>query len=298
MTTERTELQHTLQPDQFRTRDIADWAHFPYLHLLLGFGPGVMETLGEKICGLRNVFVHVVPNAMPSKLVIEYVENCWEQWPVPGFTPSLMIEYASPKNFARFTENGDEASAFYARNCGPHDLCVDGWRVAHQGFGVDCVFMLQQQKKNLRPELIEEMKNRGLDYARGTGKRADRPDRQRTPDEQEFAKFVSVWKQEYIIRRLDILLRLPSSRPPDWGELVRRHAREDFGKTTQSEVRAARTKHDGRVRKKRTRDQLIESACRAVAHREASAAVFDSTWETVFAFSHEHGLVQAAQKNA
>ncbi len=216
-----------LQPENYRNDpDVPMWAHFPRLHLLLGWGPGIWETVGAGIAGLRHVFLPAAEGktAPPIAAVIDWRDRYYMFSKLRDCAPSLEIEGVGAQCVRyRLDDLGIQPVNAPCAHGRPHAIVPDGeYRIRHECGDAGVVLTLERRTKSLKAEHRAKMESLGLAYGPGTGKRDERPDGQRTPAEQSFAAHVAKSKAAYVERRTKELLKDPGTRPADFAERATR----------------------------------------------------------------------------
>lgn len=266
---------YVLQPDGFRVDDVPAWVHFPKLHLLLGWGPGLWETLEARIAGLRHVFAPTPADSTgpPIAGVMDWRYNYHQFSVLREHAPSLAVEGVGAA-CVRFDFGPDGGVIAKPHPCGSgasHPIVPDGeYRVRHDFGDAGVSLTLERRTKALKPAFREKLAALGLEYAPGTGKRDAKPDGRRTSAEQAFVEHVSRMKAAYVTKRTKELIKEPSRRPADFDERVAAHARARLGEIQ-------RKKRDGRGMPKRPwkHDDLIARICGEIARLEATDLLFD-----------------------
>lgn len=266
---------YVLQPDAFRVDDVPAWVHFPKLYLLLGWGPGLWETLGGRIAGLRQVFTPTPDgqSGPPIAGVMDWRYNYHQFSALRDHAPSLAVEGVGA-TCVRFEFGPDGRVVAAPHQCShgkPHVIVPDGeYRLRHDIGDAGISLTLERRTKSLKPSFREKLTALGLAYAPGTGKRDAKPDGRRTPPEQAFVELVSRMKSSYVAKRTKELIKEPSRRPADFDERVAAHARTRLGEIQ-------RRKRDGRGLPKRPwkHDDLVARVCGEIARLEATDMLFD-----------------------
>lgn len=266
---------YVLQPDAYRVDDVPAWVHFPKLHLLLGWGPGLWETLGGRLAGLRQVFAPITDDRAgpPIAGVMDWRYNYHQFSALREHAPALTVEGVGTTcvRFEFGRDGGIEARPHRCGHDAPHAIVPDGeYAVSHACGDAGVVLTLERRTKSLKPAFREKLAALGLTYAPGTGKRDARPDGLRTPAEQAFVEQVSRMKSAYVAKRKKELIREPGRRPVDFDERVAAQVRRRLGETQ-------RNKRDSRGLPKRPwkQDDLIAHVCGEIAHLEATDLLFD-----------------------
>jgi hypothetical protein len=273
---------HTLQPVEFRGNpEVPQWVHFPRLHLLLGWGPGLRETLRGSVCGLRHVFLIKPADALhtrPSvnKVIIDYQKYYGRKNLFNGHEPTLNIEgVGETSDFYRLDFSGLYLVKTTCTHGMRHDIVPEAdYVVRHEctlSFGPSII--LERRTRTLNAEYREKMEELGLTHEHGTGKYNARPDGMRTPEEQLFAKWVSEKKILFINRRTDELYkdgRGRSKRPADFDDRRSAVARSRLG-----EINRGKRDATGAPKRPLAPEELTLLTCKKIACGEAANMMFD-----------------------
>lgn len=287
------DLDVIIQPESFRLNpQWPAWAFFPNLRLLLGWGEGLWEVLGDRMAAVRTVFVRgqrpqtPVPPGM-NEFVAWREDYDSVRPPMPFYARSV-----TDVNCMRIASN--EVCFHYG---GP-SICPDAgchhpleanqaYRIARL-VGADGVvsIVIERRSKTLSPVYQAKMEEFGLVHEHGVGKRTSpkladerRIRRQRNSNEQAFAQHMSLMKNTYRERRLDELLLDAASRPPDFLVEMARQARYRL------ELMAQGFKNEmGLPHAMYTKDELLFATAIAIADTEATALAHDYAWTPVLGF--------------
>lgn len=278
--------QILLQPSDFRAvTDVPMWAHFPRLHLLLGWGPGIWETIGAGLAGLRHVFLPVGDGRQnpPVASVMDWRDNYYQFSHIRDHAPSLSVEGVG-RECVRFVFGKDgsvETAPVPCPDRKPHVIAPDGeYRVRHVFEEAGPTFTLERRTRSLKPEYRQKLESLGLSYAPGVGKRDAKPDGQRNAAEQAFVEQVSRMKASFIEKRTKELFKDPAKRPSDFADRRAAHARRRMGEIE-------RRKRDGSGKPKRpyAPEDLDRYTCGEIARIEARDLMFDHGSVAVCALS-------------
>lgn len=248
-----------LQPEGFRAEsDVPEWVHFPLLHLLLGWGPGVWETIGDGIAGLRHVFlpVHAAARRPPIAAVIDWRDRYYMFSKLREQAPPLVIEGVGGRNVLfDLGDGGLKTADAPCADGAAHVIVPDGeYLVLHEHGEAGSVITLARRTKALKAEYRAKL------AALGSAEDAART----------FAAHVAKTKATYVERRTKELLKDAARRPPDFGERMAAHVRSRMGEIE-------RRKRDGLGRPKRPYppDELLRRTCGEIARTEATDLMFD-----------------------
>ncbi len=283
-------LEFIQQPWGFRRdKTQPDWLHFPRLRLLLGWGPGIREYFRKSsLSGLRTI---VIPESADISrpplvwLMTWYDEHFLFNTRLRENAPPLAVFSAGKQNQCfrlgdeglHKTELDSTIKGLFPVSTSPefgvrHAVDDDGSRL-----------VLVQRSKRLKAKYQERMKQFGLVYAPGTGKRDNSPDDQRTPSEQHFVEFISAIKHEYIEKRARELEKHPGLRPPNYEERRKAHIRSRLG-----EMQRGKCDREGRSKRPYTEEALTKRVCGEIARLESTNEMYDFTWIDVYAFHPPH----------
>ncbi len=260
---------HVLQPEGFRAEDdVPEWVHFPRLHLLLGWGPGIWETIDAGIAGLRHVFLPADPDRHrpPIASVIDWRDRYYMYSKLREQAPALVIEGVGPRN-VRYDlgDGGVTASGSPCARGAMHPVVPDGeYAVRHAFEDGDAILTLARKTRVLKAEHRAKLESLG-----------------RTPDAAPaFAAYASRIKAAYAERRVKELLKEPAKRPADFAERMAARARSRMGEME-------RRKRDGRGRPKLPypQDELARCTCVEIARLEATDLMFDCGFKDVCVLS-------------
>lgn len=297
------ELDPIIQPEEFRADGgPPDWVFFHGLRLLLGWGDGLWETLGDGLSRIRTVFVihHAAQMALQKELesLFEWIDGYDADRPPMPFYARVLHD----KGHACTCAYANDVCKAYA---GPPSHALHGpeayhpieanenYRVAH-GVSEDHLPYLRVEKraKTLKPEFQDTMAEFGLAHARGVGRRSDpkpagekRVRRQRKQAEQAFAAHVEGLKKAYREERYLQLLADPASRPPRFLVAMAEQARLRL-----EDVARGKNGQDGLPYAPHTGDELLARTAHAIASAEATDLAFDYAWTPVVRFDRR-GLV-------
>lgn len=269
--------QFLLQPDAYRSvRDAPQWVHFPRLHLLLGWGPGLWETLDMALAGLRHVFLPFPTDAKHppvAGLMITRDDYYQLSTKIREHAPSLVVEGVGP-DCVRYGFDRDgrpEPRLAPCKHGKPHVIVPDGeYRVRHAFDEGGATFTLERRTKALKKEYRDKLASLGLAYASGVGKRDTKSDGLRTPAEQAFAAHVAKSKTEYVECRAMQMFADPKVRPADFDERKAAHVRSRMG-----EMDRGKRDKQGVPKRPRTEDDLVRYTCGEIARLEATQLMFD-----------------------
>ncbi len=267
------------QPIKFRDRELVPkWVHFPRLRLLLGWGPGLRETLGSSVSGLRDVIIPENAGIIrpPLKwLMTKYDEHYLFNTRLCEIAPQLsIIGVGAQCHSYRLDDTGLVKVDLNIPKNGHFSIVSDpeyAVRYANDEQGV--VLTVLRRTRHLKKKYQVQMKQLGLAYASGTGKWSKNPDSQRTPNEQRFAEFLSAVKREYIEKRVRDLEKEPRLRPPDFDGRCKARVRSRLG-----EIQRGKRDADGKNKHPYTEEALIRGTCIEIARREATDATYDFAW--------------------
>ncbi len=269
--------QFLLQPESFRASiDVPQWAHFPRLHLLLGWGPGIWETLDTAVFGLRHAFVpHPLNHKHPpiAGVMICRADYYQLSTSIREHAPSLVVEgVGADCVLYGFDDVGRPAPRPAPCKHGTsHVIVPDGeYRVRHAFDKDGTTFTLERRTKALKKEYRDKLASLGLAYASGVGKRDAKPDGLRTPAEQQFAEFVAKKKDEYVRIRAEQMFADKKVRPADFDERKAAHVRSRMG-----EIGRGKRDKNGVPKRPRTEDDLVRYTCGEIARLEATQLMFD-----------------------
>jgi hypothetical protein len=142
------------------------------------------------------------------------------------------------------------------------------------------------------------MKEFGLEYAPGVGKRANKPDGQRTPAEQQFAAATSQYKERFVERRseeLRALMRADVRALTNEEKKLRETMTEQvaaYARTCVGEIQRGKRDRDGNLKTMPSDEQLEARVITNVARQEATQELFAYDFVPVYTWSATHGLVQ------
>jgi len=260
--------QILLQPTEFRAEtDVPLWAHFPRLHLLLGWGPGIWETLGTRVAGLRHVFLQLSnePERPPVASVMDWRDNFHQFSKLRDLAPPLVVEGVGAE-CVRFDFGRDGRVERQPHRCPskrPHVIVPDGeYRVRHTFDGTGTRFTLELRTKSLKPELRAKREALGL-----------RPDTARRAShvaERTFAEHVKKLRGPFVDRRTREMLKDPAKRPADFSERRAMLLRWRMG-----EIETRKRDASGKLRRPFPEDELLQRTCAGIAHLEARDLIFD-----------------------
>lgn len=269
--------QFLLQPESFRTdEDVPQWVHFPRLHLLLGWGPGLWETLDTAVFGLRHAFVPHPQNGRHPPIAgvmicrADYYQFATE---IREHAPPLDIEGvgADCVRYGFDRDGRPEPRPARCKHGKPHVIVPDGeYRVRHAFDEGGATFTLERRTKALKQEYRDKLASLGLEYAPGVGKREMKPNRLRNAKEQSFATFVAKRKTEYVECRTKQMLGDPKVRPADFEERKSAHVR-----SRQGAIERGKCDSRGRPHRPYPEDDLLRYTCGEIARLEATELMFD-----------------------
>jgi hypothetical protein len=272
------ELDAILQPDTLRTGRTPAWAFFPKLRLLLGWGIGVRETLGDERFDARTMFllrernVNLGPD---EQLFVNEMAAHDATRPVRPFylrslavnscriaaANALTVDFAGPKLctespcFHALEANDDLRLAC---SCGPTDVR-----------GIE----IERRIQSMKPEHASQLPRFGISED-DVSAFMNRPDgAPQDPRETAFFTYLKGATQSFHERRLrelvvDVAAR-PASFPIRLAELALR--------------RNAGCAADGSL-PDYDMASLTADTCLEIASREATEQVFDATWVPVLRF--------------
>ncbi|HSD12153.1 MAG TPA: hypothetical protein VLC10_01215 [Patescibacteria group bacterium] len=274
-----------LQPEDYRDDPyVPMWAHFPRLHLLFGWGPGIWEAVGDGIAGLRHVFLPAAEGKAPPPIasVIDWRDRYYMFSKLRELAPSLEIEGVGAHCVRyRLDDIGIQAVNAPCAHGRPHVIVPDGeYRVRHECGDAGVVLTLERRTKSLKAEHRATLESLGLAYGPGTGKRDERPDGLRSPAEQAFAAHAAKTKAAYVERRVKELLKDPGKRPADFAERAAARMRSRMG-----EMERRKCDSGGRPKRPYPEDELTRRTCVEIARIEATDMMFDLGREDVCALS-------------
>lgn len=267
---------HILQPEQYRPvvesalwgqQKNPRWIFYPDLHLLLGWGDGIWETLGEKLSGVKYCF-----NLSADLETVVAIES-FRAWHTDyhknaANRPTLSIYY---NNHCR-------------HKCDDHVLDFESmYRVQHlvlmrMEFDPIPCCSLEVRTKVLKPEHRLVMEKFGLVYEPGTGRirlgGGERRDRNEL--EQRWATYVSRIKAEYVEKRATALLADPSCRPPQFAL-----ARQKMIRSRAGEIERGKKNGQGLPHIEYTKEELDRGAAHGIARKEATDSMCDFSWKHV-----------------
>lgn len=287
------ELDAILQPEEYRHVEAPEWVFLPNLRLLLGWGPGLWETLGDRMSAVRSMFV-ILNKRRPG---LEEMEGFF-RW---------LVRYDADRPpmpfYARFLDDGTcgtlrandicrhfagpDSHKLHDPACGHPIEANENYRVTHH-VSEDQILSLVVEKrtKSLKPEFQAKMGEFGLAHARGTGRRAERKPadqkrvrRQRDGSEQAFAEYLDGLKAEYRAVHVLELLGEPASRPH---RFLIRMAELERGRL--EAVARGKNDNDGVPYRPYEADELLLETCHSIASAEATDLAFDYAWKPVLRF--------------
>lgn len=266
-----------LQPESFRSdRDVPEWVHFPRLHLLLGWGPGLWESLDMALAGLRHVFLRFptdVKHPPVAGLMIRRDDYYQYSTRIREHAPPLVVEGVGREcvRYAFGRDGWPEARPIPGPNGKARVIVPDGeYRVRHAFTETGASFTIERRTKALKKEYRDKLASLGLAYASGVGKRDTKPDGLRTPAEQSFAEFVAKKKADYVECRTRQMISDHKVRPADFEERKAAHVRSRMG-----EIERGKRDRRGMPKKPRPEDELIRHTCGEIARLEATNLLFD-----------------------
>ncbi len=287
------ELDVVLQPEHFRFEGAPRWAFFPRLRLLLGWGDGLQETLGDQMTAIRTVFClaqHAPPPVTAIGNFITWLEAYdAERPPMPFYARVLdvsMCRHLYTNDLCTSFEGPVEhAHQGYGSN---HPIEANAnYRVAH-GVHDDGRLWLSIEKrfKTLKPEFEAKMIELGLPHEHGTGKRSQpkpanekRTRRQRNPNEQAFAAYLTEIKNNHVALRVPELLLDAKSRPPRF--LVQM---AELERSRMEAVACGKNDNNGVPHRDYTEEELLHATCHSIASAEATDLAFAYAWSPVCQF--------------
>lgn len=281
------ELDAILQPEEFRAADqIPRWAFFRNLRLLLGWGDGLWETLGDGMSAVRTVFVRGLPTHAPVPVGMNGFTAWREDFdadrpPMPFYARSV-----TDVNCMRIAAN--QLCEAY----GGHPVCPEtpchhpveanmDYRVAREaGTGGSASIVIEKRAKTLKPEHRAAMAKIGLIPVRGTGKRTSakpadekRERGERTPFEQGFADHMSRLKEAYRAERIPELLVDPAKRPSNFLVEMARQERLRLQLVAQKINDASKQPY-----RPYSQEELLLATVQGIADIEATALAHDYVW--------------------
>jgi hypothetical protein len=276
--------QFLLQPESFRaSADVPQWAHFPRLHLLLGWGPGIWDALDTAVFGLRHAFVpHPLNGKHPpiAGVMICRADYYQLSTTIREHAPTLVVEGVGA-DCVRYDFDDIGRPAARPAPCKhgkSHVIVPDGeYRVRHSFGDAGPTFTLERRTKALKKEYRDRLAALGLAYAPGVGKRDTKPDGLRDSAEQQFVEFVAKKKGEYVKIRTEQMVADKKVRPADFDERKAAHVRSRMG-----EMDRGKRDKKGVPKRPRTEEDLIRHTCGEIARREATDMLFDFGREDLF----------------
>lgn len=272
------------QPRPFRSRPhVAEWAYFHHLHtlLLLGDGNGLLESLEERVRGLRCVYLPRQPerdiNAYTLALRLlrlrhegrdarNHHEKNAAALRIFGIGAEECIEYTLERNGGRV--EAAERVIPYEPDV-DHPIGTDGeFSVRYGADAGGLRFELRHRCKRLHPTLAPLLAELGItldDEGRSVGSAAAK---------KEFGRRVAARKKEYVRQRSEEMLRDPSSRPADFEEHSRNIVRELSGRS-------------GNRRQHYASEDLLARTVGRIALTEATNLAFAFTTRTIGVLSSE-----------
>lgn len=293
------ELDAILQPVEFRSdAGAAAWVFFPRLRLLLGWGDGLGETLGDQMTAIRTAFCLAQFASPPVVEISEFIS--WLQDYDRNRPPMPFYARVLDASSCRHLYANDLCTAF----AGPPDHAHHGYgshhpleananfRVSHGAHDDGRLWLaIEKRFKTLKPKFVAKMAELDLPHEHGTGKRSQakpanekRTRRQRNPNEQAFAAYLEDLKKDHVVMRVPELLLDAASRPPRFlvqmAELERaRMEAVARGKNDNNEV----------PYQPFTEEELLLATCHAIASAEATDLAFAYAWSPVCQFD-DRGL--------
>ncbi len=260
-----------------------DWLFLPKLHLLLGWGQGLWDL--PNLMSIRHAFFlqSVAQPTPPIESVLDCRRRHFEYSPQRGTEPPIVIEGSGMHTAIRYELNAiGRVEEKHVRCPGDIHVIVPGgeYAVRHDPLGDDVGLSLCRRVRTLKPQFQGLMKTFGLVYEPGVGKRGAKPDGQRTPQEQEFAEWMSKFKAQYIEGRVPKLMKDPAARPADFDALRLAHIRSRLGA-----IQRGKRDSTGKPHRPYTDDALLRVTCGEVAGREATEQMFDASWTPVISYS-------------
>ncbi|HTM68573.1 MAG TPA: hypothetical protein VL426_04695 [Candidatus Binatia bacterium] len=259
--------QFLLQPTEFRADpNVPMWVHFPRLHLLLGWGPGIWETIGTRVAGLRHVFLprDGEPERPPVASVMDWRDNFHQFSKLRDLAPPLVIEGVGAEcvRFAFAKDGWVRPEPHRCPSKRPHVIVPDGeYRVRH-AFEGSTVFTLELRCRRLKPELRAKRESLGLDgpVEGRAGKQAERA----------FAEHIRRLTGPVVERRARELCKDETMRPSDFAELRAAAIRRRMG-----EIERRGRDAKGRSKRPYAEEDLLRLVCDAIARQEARDLVFE-----------------------
>ncbi|WKZ28687.1 MAG: hypothetical protein QY323_04075 [Patescibacteria group bacterium] len=293
------ELDAILQPEEFRPDGaVAAWAFFPRLRLLLGWGDGLWEALGDQMTAIRTLFCfacHAPPPVLEIGSFIAWLEAYdAERPPMPFYARMLgaaSCQYLYANDICTsFAGPADHAHQGYGSN---HPIEANAnFRVAHGAHDDGRLWLsIEKRFKTLKPEFVAKMAELDLPHEHGTGKRSQakpanekRTRRQRNPDEQAFALHLTELKKNHVVLRVPELLLDASTRPPRF--LVQM---AELERVRMEAVARGKNDNNGLPYQPYSDEELLLATCHAVASAEATDLTFVYAWSPVCQFD-DRGL--------
>ena len=284
-------LSMFLQPHDYR-RGLGgpEWVFFPHLGLLLGWGSGLREVLGQGLFGLRNIYVlsHEDRYLLEfgrfiAHFDLHHKELCKQHLP-------YFVEYIGFHGIALCPHgaNYDWKLAHTSQPSLSHILEADkDYRVTHSSPGNIPSLVLERRRKVLKPEFRQKMIELGLSHEHGVGKREkdlDGKRSQRTPEEQQFTVFLDTVKKEYVGQRTAELLISHEKRPAHFDVI-----RDQAFRRRQGEVQRHKLDGDGVPYRIFSPRELEQRTCEVVAKSEAADSVFEHHWHPLYLL-HADGI--------
>lgn len=287
------ELDTILQPAEYRREDAPEWVFVPSLRLLLGWGEGLWETLGDRMTAVRTLCLVWNPGGAALeelRAFFRWIDRYDADRPPMPFYARILDDASCQALHANDVCKafvGPSAHALNDRACGHPIEANEEYRVTHE-VSEDRLLQLfvEKRTKSLKAEFRAKMEGFGLEPVRGTGRRSERKPadekrvrRLRNESEQAFAKHLDGLKQGYHAKRLLQLLEAPAARPPRF--LVR------MAELERSRLEAvARGKHDndGMPYRAYRADELVAATCHSIASSEATEIAFDYEWRRLLRF--------------
>lgn len=260
--------QILLQPPEFRAEtDVPMWAHFPRLHLLLGWGPGIWEAIGTRLAGLRHAFLPLgdAPERPPVASVMDWRDNIHQFSKLRDLAPPLIVEGVGAE-CVRFGFGKDGLVERQPHRCPskrPHVIVPDGeYRVRHAFDGKGAAFTLELRTRRIKPELRAKREALGL--------AGDLRGRLAKEAERAFVEHVNRLKGPFVERRTKEMLKDAAKRPADFSERRAALVRWRMGEIERRKRDAA-----GKARRPFAEEELLRRTCDRIARLEARDLVFD-----------------------
>jgi len=275
----------------------AAWVHFPKLHLLLGWSVDAPAKLGETAFGLRHVMSGYLFRPADLDEVTYLLKDRRRHYAassVAGDEPVLHFRTFVRSTSVHFVEHFlDEEGrvakkSFPLERSGRIQVTHDGQAWVRVHFeGSVAQFTVERRMRRMADWAKAKLAEYGLEYAPGVGKRANKPDGLRDPNEQKFARDVSQYKEQFAKRRAEEMRNDASTRPADFAEQVSAQARTCIG-----EIERGKRDRDGNLKTMPSDEALAERVIMNIARYEATQQLFDYDFVPVYTWSKTTGLVQ------